>query len=160
MFTSKIWWILPAQVRQVSTRNKHKQDNIISGLGSEGNTAPFVIGMKKWQQSITTNLRKILIFKLMYTIFPVSDEQIMKNRSIHKLITYATNVERNIYWIANTRFEYYHLLAEKIHGIRMMLKEKRRKWKKQQRKRRLTQLLRRGVEVICPILQKNHYYRF
>lgn len=79
---------------------------------------------KEWQNTTTLDLRNHLVHKLIHIMVPASESTTTHDRNMNDLIAGAKKIEADLYAMANSRFEYYNLVAEKLFSIQQELDEK------------------------------------
>lgn len=118
------------QVRQARMNRQQQLNNSQSAHTDHAPTA--VARVKEWHHACNDELRMHLVQKFLYAIFPCPDMAAVQDRRMANLVAYAKMVEANLFTLANSREEYYRLLAVKIYKILKELEEKRQKRKDQQ----------------------------
>ncbi|XP_055355018.1 protein cbp-1-like [Paramacrobiotus metropolitanus] len=114
-----------------------------SPLDNPPQFAPQKGSIKEWHlhgvgpdgQASVDSLRRHIIGKLVFAIFPYKNQSSVADKRMTNLICYARKVEAEMYDQANTREEYCQLMAEKIYQTQKELQEKRRNRQEQIRMR-------------------------
>ncbi|GIY86414.1 CREB-binding protein [Caerostris darwini] len=82
------------------------------------------VNVKDRRLSITMDLRRHLVQKIVQTIFPAVDFNTLKDSRMVSLVSYTEKVERDAYKNANDEEEYYQVLAVKIYAKQKELEDK------------------------------------
>ena len=80
-----------------------------------------------WHMSVSFYYRTYLVFKLASAVYPSSLPQAMLDIRMRRFVAFLKEKENQMYNMANSRTEYYHLVAEKIYMLQKELEEKREK---------------------------------
>ena len=70
---------------------------------------------KEWHTSVTSECRKYQIHRFVIALFPTTDPRAMLDKRMDDLVEYAKDVEGNTYSTTKSRYEYFHLMADRIY---------------------------------------------
>lgn len=80
---------------------------------------------KDWHKSISSDTRNRFIDKLVQTLFPSSDSMVMPHRQM-PMIVFVKKFEGDAFEKADSKSEYYHLMAKEAVKIKKELEETRK----------------------------------
>jgi E1A/CREB-binding protein len=124
--------------------NKIQQQQSPIGNVDDSTNSPFLTShlkailmpyTKDWQRSVTLDLRNHLIHKLFRVFFsklPKLSLVAMLDKRMQNVVVFIREVESDSYEMANSKTDYYYLLAKNIYKIQKQLEEKRQMRKKLQ----------------------------
>ncbi|XP_062588701.1 uncharacterized protein LOC134250361 [Saccostrea cucullata] len=109
-----------------ANRIGNPQNNLLSWFTNRKIAAKKSSDSKEWHQSLTQDLRKHHVYLISKAIFPSHiNPAFLEDERMNNLVAYARKVEGDMHDTANSREEYYDLLAERIHKIQKYLEERR-----------------------------------
>lgn len=102
---------------EIAEKSSSFLSNLSVGNERDGVSETNPASQKDWRHSVTPELRNHLILKLVRAILPTTEPETMNDPRISNLIPNARQIEGNVFRLANSRSEYYHLLAGEIYKI-------------------------------------------
>lgn len=78
---------------------------------------------KEWQESFKHSVRNHLVQKFVQEVFPNADPSATMDNRMRNLVAYAKRVECDMYKKANSKLEYYHMLAVKVYEVQKEIGE-------------------------------------
>ncbi|XP_065216752.1 histone acetyltransferase p300-like isoform X2 [Planococcus citri] len=113
---------------------------------------------KQWHNLINNELREHLVKKIVAAIFPTGSNQttgqIIDERIMQNLESYARKVECEIYAAANSKSEYYHLIAHKYYKLRKEFEERCLQRRLQRQNQQQAQQNSEGTLPTCSSIQQ------
>lgn len=132
--STKDGWYIRSLVPSTSNFQKTEPISERSNIEEWPKKAPK---KKEWQHHLSADHRELLTYKIVNSIFSMNDLEVMRDKRLLNIVAYAQRVEHYIYEKANSRSQYYNLLADKIHRLQSGLKEKRQHRLKLQQEQQL-----------------------